>query len=66
MGSETHFNITNVNIGASPSAEEGGECQESNHLMTRKGSSLILINKYIKLLTPNLSEEDQAAFKKSI
>ncbi|CAH8274152.1 unnamed protein product [Arabidopsis lyrata] len=33
--------------------------------MTRKGSSLILINKYIKLLTPNLSEEDQAAFKKS-
>ena len=72
-----------VNIGANPSAEEGGEDEgvddstqkvvdivdtfrlQEQPTYDKKGF-IAYIKKYIKLLTPKLSEEDQAVFKKGI
>ncbi|KAL0857434.1 hypothetical protein Bca101_062588 [Brassica carinata] len=72
-----------VNIGANPSAEEGGDDEGVDDTVQKvvdivdtfrlqeqptydKKGFIAYIKKYIKLLTPKLSAEDQEAFKKGI
>ena len=79
----TTVGAVDVNIGANPSAEEGGEDEGVDDTTQKvvdivdtfrlqeqptydKKGFIAYIKKYIKLLTPKLNEEDQAAFKKGI
>ncbi|KAG2271774.1 hypothetical protein Bca52824_066329 [Brassica carinata] len=82
-GKWTTVGAVDVNIGANPSAEEGGEDEGVDDTTQKvvdivdtfrlqeqptydKKGFIAYIKKYIKLLTPKLNEEDQAAFKKGI